>query len=119
LRPPAHGPHSALAPEFPVYHTPEKKSSKKIGKVAQTFFLKFVHFFLDSGCGLRYNKYIRNEREVNKMNNINNLPEYAYEYPFIVVSICDDELWFYGAYDDYARAVKASNEIDGAIIRNI
>jgi hypothetical protein len=53
------------------------------------------------------------------MNNINNLPEYAYEYLFIVVSICDDGLWFYGAYDDYARAVKASNEIDGKIIRNI
>jgi uncharacterized protein YutD len=37
---------------------------------------------------------------------INNLPEYANEYKYIVARWCDDELWFYGAWNDEEKAEK-------------
>lgn len=42
---------------------------------------------------------------------INNLPEYAKSYHYIVVSIVGKELWFYGAYNEWERAVEASKDI--------
>lgn len=47
---------------------------------------------------------------------INNAPDYAKDYPYIVVRMCDDALWFYGAYDDVQQAVKAKSEIGGIIV---
>lgn len=47
---------------------------------------------------------------------INNVPDYADEYNYIVARICDRELWFYGAYDDKATADRAAEEVDGVII---
>lgn len=38
---------------------------------------------------------------------IKNLPEYAKSYHYIVVSVVDKELWFYGAYNEWERAVEA------------
>ena len=35
---------------------------------------------------------------------INNMPEYAYQYGYIVANRVDGELWFYGAYSDYYQA---------------
>ena len=32
------------------------------------------------------------------MNTVKNVPAYAYEYPVWVVTNCDGELWFYGAW---------------------
>lgn len=48
---------------------------------------------------------------------INNKPEYASEYNFIVASKVDDELWFYGAYNDEEKANKTARMIDGVVIR--
>lgn len=46
---------------------------------------------------------------------INNLPDYAKNYKFIVCSEVDNELWFYGAYNDYNRAIDIAIEIDGMV----
>lgn len=47
---------------------------------------------------------------------INNLPNYAKDYDFIVARKCDGELWFYGAYKTVERAVKVAVEVDGYVI---
>lgn len=47
---------------------------------------------------------------------INNLPEYANNYKFIVVRIVDGERWFWGAFNDYQRAINVAIEIDGVIV---
>ena len=49
---------------------------------------------------------------------INNLPSYATDYPFIVASIIDDELWFYGAYRDSSKAEQVALSIDGIAINS-
>ena len=47
---------------------------------------------------------------------INNLPEYAMEYPYVVAIVDNYELWFYGAYSTLAEAVKVSQQIHGCVI---
>lgn len=49
---------------------------------------------------------------------VNNVPEYASEYDYIVCTLVDGELWFYGAYDDFARANMAAHEGNRVIIEN-
>lgn len=49
---------------------------------------------------------------------INNLPIYAKGYKYIVARWCDDELWFYGAWDDENKAEKAAKEVSGKVIKN-
>lgn len=49
---------------------------------------------------------------------INNLPEYANEYKYIVARWYDDELWFYGAWNDEEKAEKAAEEIFGKVVKN-
>lgn len=51
--------------------------------------------------------------------NINNLPEYASDYEFIVVRFIDCALWFYGAYTDGFKADAIATEIDGIIFHNV
>ena len=46
---------------------------------------------------------------------IKNCPAYAKEYKFVVVRIVDGEMWFWGAYNDYDRAKKVADSIDGVI----
>lgn len=46
---------------------------------------------------------------------INNLPEYAKEYKFIVYIEVDDEKWFYGAYNNAEKAREVANTVDGKI----
>ena len=46
---------------------------------------------------------------------INNLPDYAAEYKFIVYRVVDGEKWFWGAYNDYGRAMYAAGEIGGKV----
>ena len=48
---------------------------------------------------------------------INNTPEYASKYEYIVASIVDDEFWFYGAYESESRAVDAAAFIGGIVIQ--
>lgn len=49
---------------------------------------------------------------------INNLPTYTKDYEFIVVTDCDGELWFYGAYTDEAKAQQVACEIRGQVVRS-
>jgi hypothetical protein len=52
------------------------------------------------------------------MEHINNLPDYAYEYPFIVVRICDGEFWFWGAFEKNSKAFEVASEIGGTVVYN-
>lgn len=52
------------------------------------------------------------------MRTIYNTPDYANEYKYIVASDCDDDLWFYGAYNDKSKAYSVANEIDGVVVEN-
>ena len=47
---------------------------------------------------------------------INNLPSYSREYKYIVVTLVDGELWFYGAYNKHEKAECAVNETDNRLI---
>lgn len=49
---------------------------------------------------------------------INNLPEYAKEYEWIVVTECDNEFWFWGAYHKASDAADVANQIDGIVVFN-
>ena len=50
---------------------------------------------------------------------INNMPEYANDYEFIVAREVAGEYWFWGAYSDGFKAEKAATEIDGVIFHNV
>ena len=50
---------------------------------------------------------------------INNMPEYANHYEFVVVREVEGELWFYGAYRDGFKAEEVASEIHGAIVHNV
>ena len=52
------------------------------------------------------------------MTNINNLPEYAREYRYIVVQEIDGELWFWGAWNDGRKASMVAMEIGGEVVAN-
>jgi len=43
---------------------------------------------------------------------INNLPKDVKEDSYIVCSMVDDELWFYGAYNTYEKAEKVAEMYD-------
>lgn len=49
---------------------------------------------------------------------INNLPTYANEYKYIVARECDNEFWFYGAFDESDRANRAAKEVGGVVFTN-
>lgn len=48
---------------------------------------------------------------------INNMPEQAKEKKVMVVRIVNGEAWFYGAWDDMAKAAKAAAEVGGMVIQ--
>ena len=50
------------------------------------------------------------------MANINNVPAYANEYPFIVAVGDPEDLWFYGAYDDLKFATEVAKVVNGIVI---
>ena len=49
---------------------------------------------------------------------INNIPEYANEYKYIVASDIDNELWFWGAFNDEDKAYAVASEIGGQVVIN-
>lgn len=49
---------------------------------------------------------------------INNRPDYANEYEYIVATEYNDELWFWGAYNDIGKAGAAAREVNGIIVFN-
>ena len=64
---------------------------------------------------IRYNIIIKRKGN-KKMTHIKNLPDYAYNYDFIVVRVCDDDFWFWGAYDTFDKAQKVADDIDGIVV---
>ena len=46
---------------------------------------------------------------------IKNMPTYAANYKYIVYRTIDNENWFYGAYNDYNKAIEVAIAIDGNI----
>ena len=46
---------------------------------------------------------------------INNLPDYAKDYEFIVARFADGEYWFWGAYSDERKACEVAKNIDGIV----
>lgn len=57
------------------------------------------------------------EREVLSMT-INNKPDYAKDYEFIVARECDGEYWFWGAYENSFDAERIALEIGGVVFYN-
>lgn len=47
---------------------------------------------------------------------INNLPDYALAYKYIVYREVNCESWFYGAFNDAAKAAVSAAEIGGKFI---
>lgn len=47
---------------------------------------------------------------------IYNMPAYATEYPYIVVTVEEDYIWFYGAYSTRVKAVEVALEIGGCVL---
>lgn len=50
---------------------------------------------------------------------INNKPESADHYEFVVAREFDDAWWFWGAYKDGYKAAKAAQEINGVVFHNV
>lgn len=51
------------------------------------------------------------------MDKINNLPDYASEYEYLVVRNChEDGIWFYGAYHDFEKACDVALEIGNGVV---
>lgn len=46
---------------------------------------------------------------------IENLPEYAYQYRFIVYRDADGQHWFWGAYSDSRKACEVTKTVDGYV----
>ena len=46
--------------------------------------------------------------------NINNVPNYASEYEYIVAKYVDGEWWFWGAWNDLDEAIAAANSMEDA-----
>ncbi len=49
---------------------------------------------------------------------VNNLPEYASDYKYIACKVIDNKLWFYGAFNEYEKALKAAREVFGVVVEN-
>ena len=52
------------------------------------------------------------------MSTVKNLPEYANEYKYIVVSQIDGYLCFWGAWNNMKKAINAAEEIGGKVVMN-
>lgn len=44
---------------------------------------------------------------------VNNVPEYAKDYAYMVARDCDGELWFWGSFNDCGKAHQVASEVDG------
>lgn len=52
------------------------------------------------------------------MSTVNNLPAYAFAHHWIVARDIENELWFYGAYDDREKADKVAESVSGIVVEN-
>ena len=54
-----------------------------------------------------------------EMIKIQNEPEYAKDYEFVVARKYDGEYWFWGAYENGFIADKVAHEINGVIFHDV
>ena len=47
---------------------------------------------------------------------VNNMPEYAWNYKYIVASIDYEGHWFWGAYNDVMIALEVARTIDAGVL---
>ena len=50
------------------------------------------------------------------MLNVNNLPETFRNYNWLVCSVVDGELWYYGVYTDHDKASEVAVYIGGVVV---
>lgn len=50
------------------------------------------------------------------MLNVNNLPETFRNYNWLVCSVVDGELWYYGVYNDHDKAFEVATYIGGVVV---
>lgn len=50
---------------------------------------------------------------------VRNMDDYAYNHRYIVARSWKGELWFYGAWDEYERALEVANELNGIVVENL
>lgn len=48
-----------------------------------------------------------------------NAPDYADDYEFVVARAIDEDLWFWGAYENGFKAEQVAREIGGVILHNV
>lgn len=51
-----------------------------------------------------------------KIKDIQNVPAYAYEHKYVVANRNDRKFWFYGAFDDKARAEEVAKTLDNGVV---
>lgn len=49
-------------------------------------------------------------------NTVKNVADYAWDYKYWVVTECDDEFWFYGAYNDKNEANEVALNLGKVVI---
>lgn len=49
---------------------------------------------------------------------VKNTPAYAKDYKYIVARLVGGELWFYGAWDNEAKAQEIANQVDGLVVQH-
>lgn len=47
---------------------------------------------------------------------INNLPEYAHHYNWLVCRVVENELWFWGAFNKHDDAFEVALEVGGVVV---
>lgn len=50
--------------------------------------------------------------------NVQNVPEYALKKPYWVCRQSDNELWFWGAWNEKEEAYRVAKEIGGVVVSN-
>lgn len=48
--------------------------------------------------------------------NVKNVPDYAKDYDYIVARPVDGDLWFWGAWNDEAKAHEVAREVNGLVV---
>lgn len=47
---------------------------------------------------------------------VNNIPEYAEGYQYILATVTNEELWFYGAFHDLREAHRIAEMVSPAVV---
>ena len=47
---------------------------------------------------------------------VNNLPEYAKNYNWLVCRVVDGALWFWGAFNDHDKAFETAMDVGGVVV---